>query len=347
MKRIIRVLALLFITVALFTPGNGFVRAQSNALSITPRKDYTLKNGESVSDTLNITNRDPVNPLSLSLNVVDFTAENETGTPRLMEDNAQKTPWSIRDFVTLPEQVVIAPSETVRVPITVSVPSDTGAGSYYSAIEYASVNDVSQDKVNISASSVTLVFIRVPGQATQQLSFEQFGAFVPSKEGTDGSFAGLFFSGRPKVLAYRLKNEGNVAEQPNATIIVKNSSGDTVYTIDDANPKDQLALRGQTRRFDACIAPETVQQTTDTGTDFDAVICGDTNFTPGRYTAELSVIYGENGTETREITAKTTFWYLPWWFLGLIVLGIGVLVIIGFYVKARVSSYRSRKTRRR
>src|SRR5690606_28554574 len=179
--------------------------------------------------------------------------------------------------------------------------------------------------------------------AKQQLTFMQFGAFVPDGP-NNGSFKGLFFGERPKVLAYRLRNDGNIAEPPNASIVVKDFSGKEVYTIVDANPKDQLALRGQTRRFDACINPEDVTQTTETGTDINAVICGDTSFSPGRYTAELTVLYGENGNETREITAKATFWYLPWWFVGLIVVGLAIVAAAVVYIWRRVKNVRSRKT---
>jgi hypothetical protein len=322
------------------------VLAQSNAIAISPRKDYTLEPGESVSDTLTITNRDTVNPLHLELSIIDFQAQDETGTPELLDGNVQKTAWSLRDYITLPEQVEVDAGATVRVPMTVQMPADIGAGSYYSAIQYAAVNDIAENRLNISASSVTLVFVKVPGQAKQQLTFEQFGAFKPDENGTGGSFAGLFFNDRPKVMAYRLTNEGNIAEQPNASIEVKNSSGEVIYTISDANPKDQLALRGQTRRFEACIVTENVQQTTDSGTEINTVVCGDTNFKPGRYTAELTVLYGENGNETREITAKATFWYLPWWFIGVVVAGLAVVAGVVIYIVRRVQSYRSRKTRR-
>src|SRR5690606_35194381 len=104
--------------------------------------------------------------------------------------------------------------------------------------------------------------------------------------GREGSFKGLYFGERPKVMAYRLRNDGNVAEQPNAAIVIKNFSGKEVYTITDANPKNQLALRGQVRRFDACINPEDVTQTTETGNDINTLVCGDTEkLSPGRYTA--------------------------------------------------------------
>jgi hypothetical protein len=347
MRKIFRLVLALVVSAGLFITSGMPLLAQSNALTITPRKDYTLQPGQTVTDTLNVTNQDRVNPLRLRLIITDFTSQDESGSPKILEENAPRTAWSLKDYIRMPEQVVIEAGATSRIPITLEMPADIGAGSYYSAIEYSAVTDAAEDKVNISASGVTLMFVKVPGQMKQLLVFEQFGAFVQGKADDSGSFAGIFFGERPKVMAYRLRNEGNVAESPNAAIEIKNFSGETVYTVSDANPKEQLALRGQTRRFEACIVPETVQQTTDNGIEVDTVVCGDTNFKPGRYTAELTILYGENGNETREITAKATFWYLPWWFVGLIVLAIALIIGAILYIKGRVSQYRSRKTRRR
>lgn len=347
MRKIFRLLAVMAVLAGFVAVQLGQVSGQSNALAISPRKDYNLRPGESVEDTLTITNRNTQDPLNLKLTVIDFQAQDESGTPQLMRDARDRTAWSLKNYIDMPQQVVINPGETVRVPITITMPNDIGAGSYYSAIEYAATGETAEDRVNISASGVSLVFVKVPGQARQQLTFEQFGTFVPADGGSGGAYKGIFFSEKPKVLAYRLKNEGNIAEQPNASIVVKNFSGKTVYTIADANPKKQLALRGQSRRFDACINPEDITQTTESGTDINAVVCADTSFAPGRYTAELTVLYGENGNETREITAKATFWYLPWWFVGLIVVGLAIVAGIVLYIYRRVADVRSRKTRRR
>ncbi len=347
MKKFIRLFAVFAVIAGFGIAQIGQVSGQSNALAISPRKDYNLRAGESVEDTLTVTNRNTSEALNLELRVIDFQAQNESGSPQLMHNSTERTAWSIKNFIDLPQQVVVNPDETIRIPITISIPEGTGAGSYYSAIEYAAVGANSEDQVNIAASGVSLIFVKVPGQTTQQLTFLQFGTFVPDASGLEGSFKGIFFSERPKVLAYRLKNEGNIAEQPSASIVVKNFSGEEIYTIADANPRKQLALRGQTRRFDACINPEDINQTTETGADINAVVCGDTNIGPGRYTAELTILYGENGNETREITAKATFWYLPWWFIGLILIGLGIVVGAVAYIYSRIKDVRSRKTRRR
>lgn len=350
MKRFLRVVAVFAVVTGFVFSQLGQVSGQSNALAIQPRKDFNLKAGESVNDTLTVTNRNTEQPLNLELKIIDFQAQNETGTPLLMRNAAERTAWSLKNYIEMPQQVTINPGETTRIPITISIPAGVGAGSYYSAIEYAATAPASDSQVNIAASGVSLIFVNVPGQAKQQLTFLQFGAFVPNPSGQDGSFKGLFFGERPKAMAYRLRNDGNVAEQPNAAIVIKNFSGKEVYTITNANPKGQLALRGQVRRFDACINPENTTQTTETGSDINAIVCGDTEkLSPGRYTAELTILYTDSssGNETREITAKATFWYLPWWFVAIIVVAIAIVVGFAFYIWRRIQDIRGRKTRRR
>ena len=347
MKKYFRLIAVFLVTLGFIGLNISRVAGQSNALAISPRLDLSLEPGNSYDGELQVSNRNKTESLTLNLSVVDFKAQDETGAPQLIKDSKEKTAWSLKDYIELPQQVTIAPNETVRVPIRVSMPSDIGAGSYYSAIEYAANNPEDKERVNISAAGVTLVFVTVPGQVNQQMSLLQFGAFVPAKSGTTGSFKGLYFSDRPKVLAYRLKNDGNVAEEPKATIQVKNMGGKVVYEIKDANYQHQLALRGQTRRFNVCINPENVTNT-DAGLEVNSVVCGDTEkLTPGRYTAELAVTYGSNGNETRQLTDTATFWYLPWWLLGVISVIIALIVGGGFYVWRRIESYRGRKTRRR
>lgn len=348
MRKLLRVVAVLVAVVGFTLAPIGQVAAQSNALAIQPRKDYNLKAGESVEDTLTITNRHQTDPLNLSLSVIDFEARDESGSAKLLKNRTERTAWSIKNFTEIPEQVTVNPGETTRIPVRITVPEGTGAGSYYSAIEYAATGGQSGDQVNIAASGVSLIFVKVPGLAKQQLTLLQFGTYAPDAGGRTGSFRGLFFGTRPKSVAYRLRNDGNIAEQAVASVVIKDFSGNTVYEIGDANPKKQLALRGQTRLFDVCINQEDVVQTTETGQDITATVCGDTEkFKPGRYTAEISIIYGENGNQSVELTEKAAFWYLPWWFVGLIFAALLVLVAAFFWVKRKLSDVRSRKTRRR
>jgi hypothetical protein len=318
--------------------------AQSNGLGISPRKDYTVKAGESAKDTIYVSNLSKDEPLNLTIRVVDFRAQDETGSPALEQrQNVEPTAWSARPFLTVPTTLTIQPGKSTQVPISVSIPANQGAGSYYSAIEYEAENSAG-NKVSVAASSATLVFIKVPGETKELLRLEQFGTYQSESDESKGSFKSLFSAQLPKELAYRLKNEGNIAEQPSGSIVIKNIFGKRVLVVDEANPKKSLALLGQTRKFQTCITTEKQKVKAQVGDEIEVDVCKSPNLKPGRYTAELTLLYGENGNNTREITAKAVFWYLPVWFVIALVLAVVALVAGGYLMYRKVT--RSKRKRR-
>jgi hypothetical protein len=166
------------------------------------------------------------------------------------------------------------------------------------------------------------------------MQLKQFGAFIPTTDDEHGSFSSWFFTSPPKVLAYTVQNQGNVAEEPTGSILVKNMFGKQVKLIEQANPKKQLALIDQTRRFEACLNQGTKTTKAATGQDQTSVVCNPTHLMPGRYTAQLAVFYGLNGNTNQEITATTTFWYLPVWFL-IVAFLVLFLIVLGIYLLQR------------
>ncbi|SRR6266568_7900375 len=310
-------------------------QAASNGLGITPRKDYTLQPGAHVSDTLYINNLSQTQPLTVTLHLVDFSAQDQTGSPSLdLRPNAPQTTWSIKPFLQLPSTVNVPAGKAVNVPITLSIPATQGAGSYYSAVEYTAQNTPGQQNVTLAASSVTLMFVTVPGHAAEHMQLQQFGAFIPSSDDETGTFSSLFFTTPPKVLAYLLQNQGNVAEQPTGSILVKNMFGKQVKVIEQANPKQQLALIGQTRRFEACMQQSSQVTKAASGETQTTISCNTPHLAPGRYTVELAVFYGLNGSANQEIVGTATFWYLPVWFLILMVVVL-FAIVLGVYLLQR------------
>lgn len=332
--------------VTLLAPFAPKASAESNGLGITPRKDYTVKPGEKREDTLFISNLSTAQTLRVSMEMLDFSAKDETGTPALeLNPNTPQTPWSLKPFLKLPNEVVIAPGKSTNIPISITVPAGQGAGSYYGAIRYVAENAETKQKVNIAASSVSLLFLTVPGQAKEQLSLKQFGAFQADNNG-GGVFKSIFFGGQPLQLAYRIANGGNVAERPEGSIVVKNAFGKVVSTIERANPRSQLALIGQTRRIDVCIKPE-VQNKVDpiSGQQIQESVCARPGLWPGRYTAEIMLVYGLNGSVTQELTATASFWYLPWWsivgfVLLLLLLVFGIWAVYRRFTQPRRGHFR-------
>jgi hypothetical protein len=285
----------------------------SSGLSITPHKRYIVKPGTSVTDKLVIGNLDNQNDLNVSLKLIDFTYTDQSGTPKLiLAANASQTSWSLKPFTTLPSSVVVPAGQSKTVNYTVSIPANQGAGSYYSAIMYQAVG-ANGGNVALNASGVTLAFVSVPGTVKESMTLQKFGAYNSDTDGTSGSFVFIDMNEQPKMIAYALKNKGNVFESPAGNIIVKDMFGHQVANM-TTNPDSSLALLGQTRLFTTCI--KTVQQKiqleggTSTNTS-----CTDPGLKPGRYTASLDAFYGQNGNQTHEVTAVATFWYLPIWFI--------------------------------
>ncbi len=307
--------------------------AQSNGLGITPRKDYTINPGQKISDTLYLSNLSSTQTLTAKIKIIDFKAANNSGTPQLLiAANAPQTPWSLKPFITITSSVTVPAGTAINIPFSITIPANQGAGSYYSAIEYAAQNNTGQGNVGVAASSASLIFVTVPGRATENLRLIRFGAFTPSADDQTGQFSNWYFGSAPKELAYLLSNEGNVAEQPSGSIVLKNIRGKEVREISNANPNQSLALIDQTRRFEACIVPGQQQIRNSNGQTSNQIVCKNPKLELGRYTAELAVLYGLNGNPTQQIIATTTFWYLPFWFLIIVLVGLGVIIFALYWL---------------
>lgn len=302
--------------------------AASNAIGVNPRRDYTVAPGGSVKDTLFVNNTNRTEPLTVKLEIVDFKPQNQTGTPSLMIKETQPTRWSLKPFISIQDLYTIEPGKSINVPFTVSIPAETGAGSYYSAIRYQAVNSETGDSVSLSGSAVTLMFVRVSGEAKSNLSLEKFGAFTPNADMTDGVYGTFYSATKPKYLTYLLRNNGNLAEQPVGSILIKDIFGKEYKLYEDANPGKNLVLIGQTRRIDLCLNEERKKvENPETGNEEDQVSCDPPSLKPGRYTATLNLIYGDADNTQGELKKTATFWYLPVWFIVAAVAGIA---IIGF-----------------
>lgn len=296
--------------------------AQSSSLSTTPRKDYVIEPGKTVDDKFSVRNLDTTNDLTLYLQVVDFTYSDDTGAAKfLLDQDADPTPWSLKKNITVPATITIPKGESKSIDLSVKMPTNIGGGGYYSAILY-STSAPSGGNLGLAASVATLVFVTIPGDAQEDLKIEKFGAYNQTKKAYN-----YIALNEPNVLAYTLKNNGNVFEAPVGTITLKSMFGQE-YKIDNINPNKNLALIGQSRTFQACI--KTAAQKVDfQGSTTEASACVSPGLWPGLYTASIDVFYGQNGNITKEVNKTMHFWYLPLWF---IIASIIIILALAFYV---------------
>jgi len=331
------------VAVGVIAPSFGISNANaqstgSAALSIVPKKNYVIEPGKSVSDTLIIRNLDASQDLNLSLRVVDFTFTDNGGTPKLFLDpSAPQTTWSLKPYLKLPKTVKIGPGSSKKVDMSVAIPANHGAGSYYSAIVY-STSAADGGNVGLSASGVTLVFTTIPGKVNEDLKLKKLGAYDTEAKG-DLSGYKYISDKQPMSIGYTLQNNGNVTEAPAGSIKLKGWFGKS-YNIDNVNPSGSLALIGQTRTYTACIKLATTDVSVG-GSTATTNTCANPGLWPGHYKVSLDVFYGQNGNNTQEVTGTAAFWYLPLWFVVtfFVILLILALVIWRLVVKVRKAMY--------
>jgi len=344
MKKFTKLFVALALMVGILLPSIQ-AAAQSSGLSITPRRDYTVQKGTTKNDTLPVTNPLPDEDLTLNIKIIDFTSKGQTGTPLLDVHATKATTWSLKDFLKIPDSITLKPGETQNVPISITIPASQGAGTYYSAIQY-SANNSGDKNVTINAGATTLMFVNVPGDAKEQLTLTQLGAFSGDLNGDQGAFKLFYFGSKPKLISYMLKNDGNVAEQPVGSILIKNNFTGKTTEIKNANPMNSVALLGQERRFDSCIKQEDVKTKTATG-DITQTKCAEPNLAPGRYTITLNVFYGQANGKSLEVVGTSSFWYLPWWFVAIVLLVVLALVALVWWIVNKVRDSRSGSRRRK
>lgn len=311
--------------------------ADSSGLSIPPRKNYLVNPGETKTDKLTIGNLNSSENLNITLKVIDFTFKDESGIPRLnLAENAPQTTWSLKPFIQLPKTFTVPAGERKTVDISIKIPANQGAGSYYSALQYVATGP-SGENVNISASGVTLVFVSVPGVVNEKLTLTKLGAYDTGPKSATGKFLFIATDNAPGEVGYILKNDGNVTENPSGKITMKPVFFGKTINIDNINPNTSLALIGQNRLFTACIEKKD-QVVEVAGEKSVKSVCNpNPSMLPGPYKIELNAYYGQNGNPTREIIGTAMFWYLPWWFVIPVLVA---LAVIGFYIRKLVRRVR-------
>lgn len=309
----------------------------SSGLSITPRKNYRIESGKSVTDRLNISNLSGKGKLTITMRMVDFTFMDDSGTPKLnLDTNANPTPWSLRQFADFPDGVVVEPSKSQNVDMTIRIPKEVGAGSYYGAIVYSATGS-DGGNVNLNASGVTLVFVTVPGEVKENMSLKKFGAYNEQTADGKGGYVFIASDKEPERIGFTLKNDGNVFEAPTGNITMSYMFGGKERSL-EANSNASLALIGQERTFTTCI--KLAKEEVDVGGVRSSVnTCDNPGLWPGRYTIKLSLFYGQNGNQTKEISDTATFWYLPWWFLIALLVVTLMLAAIIYTVVSKVRNH--------
>jgi len=173
--------SLVFVAVFIIM-GGTFVNLSSNSyaqdaagsgLRVSPtRAELTIDPGKSkeiVQTVKNVTS----NPVLVTPTLNDFESNGVTGDPVLVSDPQTISAHSLRNFLSLVDNVRLEPDEEKDIRIVVSVPENASPGAYYGSILYkaAPIGSAESGQVSLIASVGSLVLVEVPGDLVEQIKY--------------------------------------------------------------------------------------------------------------------------------------------------------------------------------
>jgi hypothetical protein len=232
--------------------------------------------------------------------VNDFVAAGEDGTPKILLDDKEVNPYSIKGWITQLPNLVMVPKQIKTFPIVINVPADAAPGGHYGVIRFtATPPELHDTGVSLSASLGALVLITVNGKTTEHLSVASFTMSHNGKTGTLQESAPIQFT-------ERFKNDGNVHEQPTGQVSVTDMFGKKIGAV-NINVPPRNILPQSIRRFEQPL---------------DETVLGNKKLF-GHYRADLKVTYGAN---KQVLTDSFGFWVVPYRLIGTVI----VVLIAGF-----------------
>jgi hypothetical protein len=245
--------------------------------------------------------------LLVSNQINDFVAAGEDGTPKiLIGKDAADSPYSMKSWVVPLPKMLLEPKQIKALPVTIHIPGNASPGGHYAVIRFTgTAPEVEGSGVSLSASLGALMLITVKGQIKESLTLQELSVAKLKKDGTAGTPAKLFES-TPLAFVEKIKNEGNVHEQPAGNILIKDMFGKPVAGVNINLPPRNI-LPDSTRKFTQKL---------------DKSVIGNKHLF-GHYTATMTLKYGKNQT----LTAKTAFWVIPY----KLILAVIILLVGGFF----------------
>jgi hypothetical protein len=305
------------------------------ALEIAPPVvNLTANPGQTIRTELNLRDVSTAK-LKVESQVNDFVAAGEDGTPKILLDANEESPYSLKSWISPLPTLILNPREIKKLPVVIKVPTNAAPGGYYGVVRFtASAPEMKDTGVSLSASLGTLILVRVNGQAKEKLEIESFtvntipgGTFDNTKDGTPKTM----FEATPIQFIQRIKNTGNVHEQPAGQVVIKNMFGKTVAAV-NVNLPPRNILPSSIRKFKQPL---------------DSSVIGSKKFF-GKYTAELKVAYG---ADKQTVSKTITFWVIPYTLIAIAIIAlivgfIALRVMIKRYNRAVIRKAQKRRRRK-
>jgi hypothetical protein len=248
--------------------------------------------------------------LVVSNQINDFVASGEDGTPKILLDETEPNPYSMKAWIAPLAQFTLAPKQIQKINVAIHVPANASPGGYYSVLRFTGTPpELDGTGVSLSASLGSLVLLRVNGEAKEQLSVQELSV-------NNGGKSGSLFESTPLNFVERIKNSGNLHEQPAGQVVITDMFSKEVAAV-NVNLPPRNILPNSIRKFEQPL---------------DGSVLGN-KILFGKYTAKLTLNYGASKKTT---TSEITFWIIPYKLIG----GAILLLVIGFFgLRALIKRY--------
>ena len=308
-KKTLKLVALSGLTLSVIT---------AQALTVSPaRAELTADPGETISDSFLVINEQDTEQ-TFYTSIENFESQGETGTPNFTASKEGLPTW-----IKVDEKVTLKKGERVKIPYTITVPTDADAGGHFAAIFLSTVPPSAGDsQVSVGAKVGMLVLLKVTGNVKEQGGLISFTI----KEGKK------VLTNLPLNFVYRFKNDGNDRVKPEGEIIIKNTFGGEVAKL-DANKAMGNVLPSSVRRFEVHFGDKEAPAVS--APFFDHVRYQADNFALGMYTANLSLNFGNSSKAESSIT----YFMFPWQLLSIVFAVILVTILVLMWLLKRYNQW--------
>jgi len=286
--------------VGLFALQSTYAHAQGLAVKVQPSQvDEVVDAGQVLEGELTVTNEEG-GKQTYFIGTRNITGMSETGTPSFADETSNDPLETAAWIKPSLESVTMEVGESVAVPYRIEIPTDVSPGSYFAAFFVTREADkVTETGAGVGFHVASLVNLRIRGEVNDDMLFREF--FTEK----------AIFTTPSVIFKTKIENTGTIHQRPLGIINISDMLGNEVGQV-KFNETGGAILP----RFDRIF---------DTTWEYDG-------FALGRYTAQASVLFGDE--EKRTITKEVSFWILPLKELG-IAFGILAAVLIIFIVGVR------------
>ena len=300
---------------------------KANALTVTPKVELNADPGTTLRISIKLTNEERQSR-TFYLRYENFNSQDESGTPSFTTRKEGLSTW-----IKSQDSITLGPGETVDVPVDINVPKEAEPGGHFAAAFFSlEPPEPTPDKgaVAIGTRLGTLILLRVNGDFIQNATILEFNTAGKKK----------IFTQLPIQFYYRFQNTGDDHQKPLGDIQITNIFGRTIKLL-SANTIDGSVLPKSIRRFTSVWTEQGGSLKQEPVVDlveapklpfWPTVKQQWNNFTFGRYTANLKVVYGTK--ELKSTHSEVTFYIIPWQLLSVAVpTGLVLLILLRFGLK--------------